>query len=196
MSLKLNTTDYILIFTIVAVIVALGVVTKVLPFGATDITSADSAAGNATKDKEIFSFTDIVGWRKGPSNATSMAVFGSDNPSEVSPCFISVEYKKGVVDEAKQQQENLTMLSDSGGFSVDELGSKPLRLQTANGEKIYNLRLLRVTKPSGQSDIMSGNGRGYLQLSHGYIEVLANCNTAEQLSLTFAALESIKVNAA
>lgn len=92
--------------------------------------SANSPESAKVAEKELFSFIDIEGWRKGPSNATSMAVFGNDDLTKVSPCFISVEYKKGTVDENKKHLDNLETLTETGDFDVEELQAATLGMQT------------------------------------------------------------------
>ena len=195
MTLKLSKTFRISVCVIVVAILAVAVLfaTGIISTVKNTQESANSPESAKVAEKELFSFIDIEGWRKGPSNATSMAVFGNDDLTKVSPCFISVEYKKGTVDEDKKHLDNLETLTKTGDFDVEELQTATLGMQTTKGKATYSLHLLRLNSSGGQ-DIMSGNGLGYLQLSDGYIKITANCNTAEELPSTFPALESIKID--
>lgn len=84
---------------------------------------------NAEAPKSMFEFAGAAGWRKGPSNETSMALFNNQNPSDQAPCFTSTEYYTGTVDAAAELNKSQQSLSKSG-YTVTSLGTKALMMQT------------------------------------------------------------------
>lgn len=140
----------------------------------------------------VFTFTGATDWRPGPSNETSMAVFGKARENGTSACFVSMEYKTGIVDETAELQKNQKIMNE-GGRTVTALGMQILTLRTAQGDKQYNLHQFKVTSPAGAGQLMEGTEIGYLQLSDGYIKIIGNCNTAEELPTTVLALQAYKL---
>jgi len=140
--------------------------------------------------KPLFSFTGADGWQQGPSNETSMALFSKAAADGTSVCFTSIEYKTGTVDAAVEIQKNHDVLSGDGRV-VSVIGVPMLMLRTATGDKQYQLHQFQISSPD-PSQVMGGNELGYVQLSDGYIKILGNCNTAEQLSTTIPALQAYK----
>jgi hypothetical protein len=140
----------------------------------------------ATTAKSQFSFTGAPGWRKGPSNKTSMAVFNADHT-----CFISAEYKTGSVDAAAEVEKIKDKLADSG-YTVTPGATQTIALQSNSGQHQYELYQYSVTGSGGAGTVKGGQEFGYSQLSSGYVKAEGYCDTAEQLPTTTPALNAIK----
>jgi hypothetical protein len=174
---------------VTALVIAAGV-------GGVILSKDDTEAATNTQKKSdapesMFEFTGAEGWRKGPSNATSMALFNSTKRSEKNPCFTSSEYWKGTVNAAAKIQESRQDLIDDG-YGVTSLDTKVLTIETASGVKQYELYQSKIATPEGAKKIQEGKAIGYLQLSDGYLKIYGICDTAEELPRIFPALEAIK----
>jgi hypothetical protein len=139
----------------------------------------------------MFEFTGVTGWRQGPHNETSMALFGTAREDGTSACFVSTEYKSGDVDieaELRKQQQDFVKM----GGSMSETAIVSSTLQTNDGERQYELHQY---KASGGSDekLMGGLELGYVQVKNGYVKVEGHCETAEGLSTTIPALQAYKL---
>lgn len=141
--------------------------------------------------KSQFSFQSVDGWRQGPSNETSMALFHKADDG----CFVSVEYKKGTLDATAELQKILDSHKNSGyTISTDEI--VPMSMLTNAGQKEYQLHkyLIDSNGATAESKLMGGNAFGYVALSNGYIEIEGYCNTVEQLTVAIPALQALKFN--
>lgn len=188
MKLKQNTTKRkIAISLLVVGVLAVGGVSGYM-FMRNNSTQA-AAATKTEAAVSVFTFTGATDWRQGPSNETSMAVFGKARKNGTSACFVSMEYKTGTVDEATQLQEDYATIA-GGGHTATALGAQTLTLRTALGDKQYSLHQFKVTSPEGAGQLMEGTEIGYLQLREGYVKVIGNCETAEELSSTLSALQA------
>lgn len=146
-----------------------------------------SADTNAQTSPSLFSFTGADGWRKGPSNETSMALFNSDDT-----CFAYVHYKPGTVDalvEVAKTREGWT----SDGYGVTDLGIQTIKIQTAGEGKSYELHQSSVVTPKGMTKLYGAHQHGYQQLEEGYLEIHGYCNEVEQLIGIVPALEAISM---
>jgi hypothetical protein len=133
-----------------------------------------------------FSFTGTAGWRKGPVNQTSLALFHDSDG-----CFTSVEHRSGSVDADAEIQKSQTGLAGSGGVSRP-LADISLKLATTTGLLPYELHQFDIANTSSTDKLMGGLELGYLQLSGGYIVIQGHCDTSEQLPATIPALEAIR----
>lgn len=86
----------------------------------------------------LFSFARTSDWREGPSNETSLALFGKQRKDGTSACFTSAEYKSGTVDvnAALQKQEGVYAAIGNTMTLVTTITNT---LQTSSGEKQYDL---------------------------------------------------------
>lgn len=149
-----------------------------------------SAKPAAAEVKSLFSFAGLPGWRKGPTNKTSMALFYNS-----SGCFVTVEHKQGTVDVAAELKKSRDSLANDG-YTVTPIGSQTLTIQTAVGDQQYALHQSSVTTPAGEIKLMGGQEFGYAQLPNGYLEIEGYCDTASDLSVTIPALQAINFDAA
>jgi len=143
------------------------------------------------ESKSLFSFTGATDWRQGPSNETSMALFGKARANSTSACFVSAEYKPGIVDIAAALQEQQDFFKVTGG-TMTQIATVTNTLQTSDGEKQYELR--QYTVDGGNEKVMGGLELGYLQLKDGYIKLDGHCETVEELVTTIPALQAYKLN--
>ncbi len=116
---------------------------------------------NTDAPESMFKFTGAVGWRQGPTNETSMALFNSENLSEEAPCFTSAEYYMGTVDVATQLEDSRKKLTESG-YVITPLGVNTISFQTATGRQEVELHLSETASPSGAAKAMGGNATGFL----------------------------------
>ena len=120
-----------------------------------------------------------------------MALFHSIRDS----CFTSVEHKSGTVDAAAELQKTQASLT-SEGYTVTPGSAQTLTMQTNTGLQQYELQQSSITTPTGANKILGGQEFGYLQLSNGYLKIMGNCETADELPSTIPALRAIKFDAA
>jgi len=142
-------------------------------------------AGNA-KLAPIFKFNGAPGWRQGPTNYNSMALF-SDNHN----CFVSVQRKSG----ALSVQDELSKVKNSIAGSdrtITEAGQQTLTLQTSAGKKSYVLYQFAGNDSSGATTFMNGIELGFVPLTKGFIEISGHCNTAAQLGETVLVLRAVE----
>lgn len=149
------------------------------------------AQTESPQEKSRFAFTGLAGWRQGPSNETSMVLFSPASANGTSVCFTSAEFIIGMVDIPTDVQKNKDLMASSG-LGVAAIGAPTLTLSTNEGSKQYQLHQFHITSPT-PGQVMGGNAIGYVQLSDGFIKIVANCNTAEQLPMTIPALEAYRV---
>lgn len=140
----------------------------------------------AVQSQFSFDAAKVSGWSQGPTNATSMAVF-ADNKD----CWISVERKPGVVNEASEISNNQAKLVQDG-YTVT-LGEKSLlTLQSNNSKKQYTLHQQSVAGTGGAGQVYSGQAFGYVQLDEEYVFVQGYCDISDHLTTIIPALQSIK----
>ncbi|HPG37598.1 MAG TPA: hypothetical protein PK865_02270 [Candidatus Saccharibacteria bacterium] len=140
----------------------------------------------AAKLAPIFKFNGAPGWRQGPTNYNSMALF-SDNQN----CFVSVQRKSG----ALSVQDELSKVKNSFAGSdrtITEAGQQTLTLQTSAGKKSYVLYRFAGNDSSGATTFMNGIELGFVPLTKGFIEISGHCNTAAQLPETGPALQAVE----
>lgn len=152
--------------------------------------SAKPGVGAAVPSQ--FSFDGTVGWWQGATNETSMALFHRNTDDG---CFVSAQYKTGIVDAAAAIQKTNSALTSSG-YSVTPGTTQTLTLQTKVGLQSYELYQSTVTTPTGAQQVEGGQEFGYVQLAGGYIYIEGYCNTAAELPATIPALQAIKFNGA
>ncbi|MEO6761606.1 MAG: hypothetical protein ABI220_04505 [Candidatus Saccharimonadales bacterium] len=152
----------------------------------------NSQLAQKTPGNPQFSFdsTGVTGWKQGPRDKISMALFY--HPTD---CFISVEHKSGTVDVAAALSKLETGWTGSGN-AASEVGTPKVTLQTNSGQQQYDLHQYSITGPEGASKLYSGEEFGYIQLDNGYIKIEGYCKPGDQLPATIPALEAIKFNPA
>ncbi len=141
----------------------------------------------------MFDFTGSGGWRQGPSNESSMALFSPAASDGTSACFTSIEYYGGEIDINAEIEKDEQQIK-AGGNSITPLGIQSMIIRTPAGEQQYELHQLKITSSGSASSIMGGHEIGFVQLQKGYLKIYGNCNTAEQLPSTIPALKAYKLN--
>jgi len=177
-------------YAIAALFIVLALATTFVIIKARHSTS-DAAAKSSppTTTTFDFSFTGASGWRKGPANLTSLALFHGDG------CFVSAEHKTGTVDIAAELQKYQDTLTGSG-HTVVPIATQQLLLQTSATPQSYELHQFSAAGSANDSKTMGGNELGYVQLSNGYVKFEGYCDTPVQLAATIPALQAIKFNSA
>ena len=135
-----------------------------------------------------FSFAGADGWRKGPSNRTSLALF-HDNA-----CFVSVELIDGVVDVPKEL-EDMRAADASLGLERTSGSTEFIVLRADDAYVNYQLRTYSVSGVVGGQKVKGGQALGYVQLANRYVEVKGNCDTANDLTVLPNALKAISYKA-
>lgn len=130
------------------------------------------------------------GWRQGPIDKVSLALFSND---EASGCWTSVEHKTGTVDVAAELQKAQTSWTNDQNYTIVSTNILPVTLQTASGKKQYDLHQFTLSSTGGR--LYGGQEFGYLLLAGGYIKVQGYCNTADQLASITPALQAITFDA-
>ena len=162
-------------------------------FQSTQQAAADTK--EPAKSQPLFSFTGVEGWRKGPSNDTSMALFSQAREDGTSPCFVSVEYRSGSVDSSLEINKTKDSLTKDG-YTATSHEPRVVNMQTGSGELQYELHQYKVESPSGSVEVYGGQQLAYHQLTEGHLKVIGNCETSEQLAMTIPALEAIRLETA
>lgn len=143
----------------------------------------------------MFSFGGAEGWHKGPTTATSMALFSPSDHSGISPCLLTAEYYVGKVNSDDLQAQNLQTLQ-SNNKVVAKIADVSTSIQTSEGTKNFTFHRYNVAKPAGQeSPVMGGNELGFVQLKKGYLKLSGRCDTTDQLPSTLPALAALKFDA-
>ncbi|HET6622481.1 MAG TPA: hypothetical protein VFG56_00935 [Candidatus Saccharimonadales bacterium] len=153
--------------------------------------AASSAAPESSETHEPrFLFGGATGWRKGPSNETSLALFGPNHD-----CFASVQYKDGSIAADKAERQKTDKYFSDRGYVATTIDTAPMTMRTTDGQQNYELHQSAVATPAGADKVKGGQEFGYLQLSSDhYLFVEGYCDTAEQLPTTIPALKAIKLN--
>jgi hypothetical protein len=133
-----------------------------------------------------FSTTGVQGWWQGATRKNDMALFQNNHD-----CFTSVQYYTGTIDAVAELQKLSVSQAGTGGSSTPG-AVVPLTLQMNSGNKQYDLHQYSLTSADSSHPVMGGLELGYVQLSGGYVKVEGHCNTPDQLSATFPALQSVK----
>lgn len=171
------------------IVVSVLIVASIVAAGIMYARRSDAEATTSVKPaakaiQSQFSFSGATGWRKGPANATSLALFSDDRS-----CFTSMEYKAGTIDVAATLQKQQDDLATSG-VVVSQGGPVEASMQTNATTQRYELHQYSLS--GGSEKLMGGLALGYIQLPKGYIEVQGHCNTAEQLPTVIPALQAYR----
>lgn len=134
-----------------------------------------------------FSFnpTKAAGWRQGPANESSMALFSNDRS-----CFTSIEYKAGTIDpvaESTKTQENLS----KDGYIVEKLDSATVSIKVDSRDAQLNFRQFDVTGSGNAGQLYGGQAYGYTALDKGYLHAQVNCNKSDQLPSAVSVLAAL-----
>lgn len=170
-------------------VVALGVGAALLLLP--KVFAKNGSVSTQVKAKSLFSFTGTPGWRQGPSNETSMALFGAERKDSTSSCFTSMEYKTGNIDAGAALEKQQADLQATGNV-VKRIKTTTATLSTNSGKKQYQLQQYDIA--SKGEKLMGGLALGYLQLKDGYVKIDSHCNTAEELETTIPALQAYRLN--
>lgn len=146
----------------------------------------------ATSAQPQFSFnaSDAPGWRKGPADTTSLALF-HDDPS----CFVSIAHKTGVIDEAAELQSTLKNLT-ADKYAVKPVDPVSTMVQTPSGPKQYKLYQYSVAGEGSGGKLYGGQAFGYVSLSDSYLTIQGYCDAADQLPTILPALQTVIFDAA
>lgn len=174
------------VFVILAVVIAVYIVFTIQNDPAEGVASQKSESIQSNKSQ--FSFTGAPGWRQGPSNETSMALFHGHD------CFVSTEYKPGTVTVSARLQKIQTDLT-SMGYTITPNETLTIELRSNEGPKQYQLHQYAVAGVGSAGQVKGAQEYGYLQLSDGYVEIEGYCDATDQLPATLPALQAIKFNA-
>lgn len=134
-----------------------------------------------------FSFMGASGWRQGPTDKVSMALFNDGD------CFTTVETKTGSVNIDHQLKKSQATLAKMG-YGSTPIGVLNMKLQTNAGSHTYQLHQYKASGAPGDRAIKGGQELGYLNLKNSYIKVTANCDSTDELPATIPALQAIKFN--
>lgn len=140
----------------------------------------------------VFTFEGAAGWRAGPHNHTSLAIFGPQRQDGTSSCFASMERKDGNVDVSRETNTLSSEMRDSG-YTIRQTATVTQSLGTSDGDQSYRLQYYEVTPGSDSQRAMRGVARGYAQLDGYYAEVKVNCETAAELATTRDALDAYQL---
>lgn len=143
---------------------------------------------SAKETQSEFSFAGAKGWRQGPSNQTSMALF-----SDSHECFTSIEHKPGAVNVAAELQKQQADVK-SGGNKITAAGTSKLTVQTSEGLRNYELHEFSLSSGDTSNPLMGGLGLGYVPVAGGYLYIQSHCNTPSELTGTFPALKAYSFN--
>ncbi len=138
----------------------------------------------------VFSFDETEGWWRGATDETTMAIFDSN---DTHACFISAEYIKSKIDVAADLVKAQRELARNGNYTMNELGTKTLALQTPSGTQSYELHQFSITTPNGAEMVKEGQETGYIQLAKGYVKLSGYCDLSSQLEGTITALKAIRI---
>lgn len=142
-----------------------------------------------TKSIFVFDGTKAPGWRQGPTNGTSMALFSDDRN-----CFVSIQQKDGALDEIKELKSTQESLG-SGGYQVSNLGGVAVSLSSSSKNINYQLHQYEVTGSGSAGQLYRGQEIGYIALGENYLRVEGYCNLASQLPATMPAIHAINYTA-
>lgn len=171
---------------IMAAAVALALVSVGGLFALRSDSQALADSGKTSVEKSTFSFNGTNGWRKGPTNGASLALFSDDHS-----CFTSIERKHGVVDVAMELQKIQDGLA-SNGYTSTPNAIVSATLATDTGSQQYQLHQYAVSSVKSGVQLYGGQEFGYVPFSNGYLFVQGNCNTTNELPTTLPALQAIK----
>ena len=150
------------------------------------------AASEEAPQASVFTFDEKAakGWWQGATDEKSMVVFGEN---EAKGCFVSLEYKKGVVDVDEELARVKNEVESDGQYTLVPAAVKTLSLQTSSGQEQYKLHQSSIVVPDGAANVKRGQSFGYVQLSGGYVNLIGLCDTPEQLESVHPALAAFSV---
>jgi hypothetical protein len=173
----------------------LAVVTAILAFAGISafvwsaFLNKDTSAGSQDKPvvSSSFSFdaSKAPGWRQGPINETSIALFSNDQS-----CFISIERKSGSFDLAAETTKTQESLAGDG-YSVERLDTTTGTIQVDTRATELTFEQLSVGGGGNAGQLYGGQGYGYTQLDEDYLYAQVNCNTSDQLKTAIASVSAL-----
>lgn len=151
-------------------------------------TSAESSETQHSirPEQSVFSFdaAKAPGWRQGPSNKTSMALFSNDQS-----CFVSIEQKSGAVDAVAESEKTQTNLSHDG-YAVSRVDSAHPVITVNSNAVSFELTQYSVSGSGNAGQLYGGQGLGYLTVGDEYLKAQVNCNNTDQLKSAVVALSA------
>lgn len=183
-----------IVFLAVAVLLVVGVGAGV--WYVTQPNSQEDTVAESTQDKKAptsaFSFNagNAEGWRKGPSNTSSLALFNQDQS-----CFASLE-KKGAAENGAEFSINTKAKLTADGYTVTDAGSLEVAIETNDGVKNYELMKYAVSGDGIAGKVYGGQAYGFIPIKASNISVTVNCNTIDELDSATAALKAVSYNEA
>lgn len=157
-----------------------------------DKTEPSANPDNNQQSKPMFSFAGADGWRQGPSNDTSMVLFGPSSADGTSACFTSIEYKTGTVDIDEALSDQVANMAGSNTVMALE-NTLESTIAAVTAAIKYDLYQYRITS-EGSEQTMKGLELGYVQFDEeGYLKIDGHCNEFDELSTTLPALAAYQV---
>lgn len=176
------------LFAVTSALVIVGAATALaLTLTNDNKTQAESTKAQSPSVNSPFTFNSgqASGWRQGPTNQDSMALFSNDHS-----CFISIEHKGGKVDSAAATSKTLASLSE-GGYITKALGTATASIKVNSDDTELAIDKFDITGSGNAGQLYSGQAYGYTQLDNSYLHAQANCNSADRLSSAISALSAI-----
>jgi len=171
---------------LIAVLLAAAVAMFIVKVAATDNKKTDKPAAKQPSASQ-FSFDGAAApeWRKGPSNATSMALFWNSGD-----CFVAVESKAGTADVLTELDKVQSGLR-ADGYTVNTIASPTVTMQTTNGTLPFTLYQYAALGAGGQDAPYQGQALSYVPTEQGHIKVIGYCDDPVNMPATVTALEAI-----
>lgn len=150
-----------------------------------------SEVAQKTPGKPEFSFDSSVAttWRQGPTDKVSMAIFDKD---ETTGCWMSIEHKSGIVDEAAELKK-IEANWPNAGLSATKYADVPMILKTKKGDVSYTLHQYSAVSTTGEK-ALGGQEFAYFKLPNGYAKVQGYCSEVEKLATMTPALQAVTFN--
>jgi hypothetical protein len=184
---QLQTKSYRSFIVLVAIlaIVSVTIVTVLVLRNSTEAEAPSQAKQKTIKSVFSFDAAKAPGWRQGPTNTTSMAIFANNMD-----CWVSLDTKVGTVNEQVELQKSFTMLT-SDGYTLEQKETLPLTLPTTSGAKPYNLYQYVVSGNGAGGELYAGHQVGYIQFPQKYALIHVYCKTVDQLPTAMPVLQAI-----
>ncbi len=181
-----NTKRNLIIIAIVAVVV---VACSIFIISSKGNAESQSAGNNKeSQPQSVFAFdtNSAEGWRQGPTNGTSLALFSNNRE-----CFVSVEQKNDGTIDLESRLEKTQADLEKDGYTRQTNGEVTATMMIDGASQSYTLHKYEVSGDGGAGKLYGGQEFGYIQLVDSYVAVQGYCDEVEQLPDTLPALQSI-----
>jgi hypothetical protein len=125
------------------------------------------------------------GWRRGPSSASSLALFNHDDS-----CFVSLDRRSGTIDTVKAQADYQAGLQ-AHGYKVTAETALSGTFAGGSGPLNYQLQSYQIGGAGSAGAVYPAQALGYLVRVNTYVTLQANCQRADQLPTTTTALNAV-----